>query len=73
MLNTDRKVKYLTDKDEAEFLSKITNVKYRLGALIMLDCGLRISELCHIKVKDMNFQKKEMYVLSLKKGKGCGF
>lgn len=69
MLNTDRKVKYLTDKDEAEFLSKITNVKYRLGALIMLDCGLRISELCHIKVKDMNFQKKEMYVLSLKKGK----
>ena len=35
----------------------------------MLDTGMRISELCQLKVKDFNFQKRELYVCSLKKGK----
>ena len=69
MFDNRSTIKFMSDKDVDEFLSRCTKVKYRLGALIMLDCGLRISELCHLKIKDINWQKKEMYVCSLKKGK----
>lgn len=69
MFDNRNTIRFMTDKDVNEFLSRCTRIKYKLGALIMLDCGLRISELCHLKIKDINWQKKEMYVCSLKKGK----
>lgn len=68
MFDNRNTIKFMSDKDVDEFLSRCTSLKYKLGALIMLDCGLRISEMCHLKIKDINWQKKEMYVCSLKKG-----
>lgn len=66
MFDNRHTIKYLTEKDEAELIARCTKTKYKLGALIMLDCGLRISELRELKIKDINWQKKEMYVCSLK-------
>lgn len=68
MINNKRKIKFLTDKDEKEFLAKCTNITYKFAAVVMLDCGLRISELCTLKIKNFNFQKKQLHICSLKKG-----
>lgn len=68
MIQDGRKIKFLTEKDEREFLAKCTDTKYKFAAIIMLDCGLRVSELCTLKVKNFNFQKKQIHVCSLKKG-----
>ena len=69
MINEIRKPKYLTEKDEKEFLSRCKNVKYLFAALIMLDSGLRVSEACNLRIKDINFQKGEIYVRTLKQKK----
>lgn len=50
-----------------EALIQKSNSKYRLLFLLMLDCGLRISETITLQVKNFNFFKKEVTVKSLKK------
>lgn len=67
MLNNNRKIKFVSEKEEREFLEKCNNIKYKFAALLQLDCGLRITETINLKVKDFNFQKGELYVKCLKK------
>ncbi|MEZ4961955.1 MAG: tyrosine-type recombinase/integrase [Saprospiraceae bacterium] len=43
------------------------NRKLRLQALLMLDCGLRVSEVVRLQVKHFDFYRKEVTVESLKK------
>jgi integrase/recombinase XerD len=65
-------VAYLNAKDEAVFLSNVralNSPKYHFLALIMVDCGLRVSEAISLRMKDFNFQKPCLFVNSLKKRK----
>lgn len=66
----NRQVKYLTAKEELEFLRSVAvlnSPKYHLLALIMIDCGLRVSEAISLRLKDFNFQKPSLFVASKKK------
>lgn len=50
-----------------ETLINKSNAKYKSLFLLMLDCGLRISETVSLQVKNFNFFKQEVIVNSLKK------
>lgn len=52
-----------------EQLLEKSNAKYRCIFLLMLDCGLRVSETISLQVKNFNFFNKEIIVKSLKKRK----
>ena len=52
-----------------EVLAKHPNRKTRLQALLMLDGGLRVSEVVRLQVKHFDFYKKQINVESLKKRK----
>jgi len=50
---------------------KKTRIKYKAIILIMLRCGLRVSETCNLQMKHFNFKKGKhgtVIVESLKKG-----
>lgn len=49
------------------------NRKLRLQSLLMLDCGLRVSEVVRLQIKHFDFYKREVHVESLKKRKQGGF
>lgn len=72
MFNNSSSVAYLNAKEESTFLAgvqSLNNPKYYLLALIMVDCGLRVSEAISLRVKDFNFAKPSLKVNSLKKRK----
>ncbi len=50
-------------------LAAHNNRKLRLQSLLMLDCGLRVSEVVRLQIKHFDFYKKEVLVESLKKRK----
>lgn len=50
-----------------EKLASLKNRKYRFMSLLMLDCGLRVSEVCQLQIKNFDFYRKEVTVRSLKK------
>ena len=61
------KIKFL-DKNQCDVLVKsITSEKYLVLVLLLMDCGLRVSEACGLKLKDFDFKKELVYVRSLKK------
>jgi integrase/recombinase XerD len=71
----NRNVAYLNAKEETAFLSSVqalNSPKYYLLALLMVDCGLRVSEAISLRMKDFNFQKPTVFVTSLKKRKKTG-
>lgn len=60
-------IKFL-DKYQSELLlESIKNPKYKLIVLIMLDCGLRVTEACTLQYKHFDFKKEILVVESLKK------
>lgn len=59
-------IEYLTLKDEVEFLKRLTNPCYHLIALIMLDCGTRMTETISLQMHAFNWQKKTVTVKTLK-------
>lgn len=62
-----KEIHYL-DKAQTELLLKsITNQKHKTIVLLMLDCGLRVTECVTLKVKNFDFRKKSIIVKSLKK------
>ena len=58
--------KLATYKQQEQLLEQC-NKKYTCIVLLMLDCGLRITEVLRLQVKDLNFMDNEVRVLSLKK------
>lgn len=59
---------YLTEKEAETLLNACQdNTKHRLIILVMVDCGLRVSETINIKIKDFDFKKRILHVRSLKK------
>lgn len=60
-------VDYFTDEEEELILKSITIPHHKLIVLLMLDAGLRVSEVITLKWEDCNFRTKQMKVRSLKK------
>lgn len=60
-------INYL-DKDKSErLLSAVENLKHKAAILIMMDCGLRVTECVTLRMENFDFKKKILYVKSLKK------
>lgn len=61
-------VKFLSKEGQEYLIKSETNQKYRVAWLIMMDCGLRVSEMLSVTWGDLNFSEKVLNVAkSLKK------
>lgn len=69
MITSNKKPRVLTDNEVDEFLSKCTNITYKFAAVLIVDCGPRITELCTLTISNFDFQKRVLHIKSLKKGK----
>ena len=58
---------YISKAESLELLEKINNQKYKVLVLLMLDCGLRVTEACSVKFKNFDFKDRTLTVESLKK------
>lgn len=61
------KIHYITKQDSSVLLNNVNNTKYKVLFLLMLDCGLRVSEACSIKFYAFDFKKRTLTIKSLKK------
>jgi len=61
--------KFLTKKQQDNLLAACKNLKYRLIILLMLDCGLRVTEVVSLRIKNFNFLQNYVEIDSLKKRK----
>jgi integrase/recombinase XerD len=56
------------DRNRSELLLQhIRNLKHRVAILIMMDAGLRVTECITLQMKNFDFKKKLLYVITLKK------
>lgn len=55
---------------QKEIVRLLENIrgKYKLMACLQYGCGLRVSELCSLRVKDIDFDRDTVYIRA---GKGC--
>jgi len=61
------KLHYLSPVEANNLLSTIKNLKHRLLVLLMVDCGLRVSECISLRYSNFDFKDKTLHVKSLKK------
>lgn len=67
-------IKILTAKDQKQLLQNSSNnKKHKLLVLLMLDCGLRVTEAASLKIGYFDFKKHELLVPTLKKRSGNVF
>jgi integrase/recombinase XerD len=62
-----RKMHYLSSQEANNLLSSVRNPKHRLILLLMIDCGLRVSECVSLRYKNFDFKNRTLNVRSLKK------
>lgn len=60
-------INYLDKEKSDKLLTAVENVKHKAAILIMMDCGLRVTECVTLKMENFDFKKKVLYVKSLKK------
>ena len=60
-------IKYFSREQTDNILSVIKNEKHRLITLLMLDCGLRVSEVISLRFKNFDIKRELVVVESLKK------
>lgn len=60
-------INYLDKNRADQLVNTIDNIKHKTAILIMLDCGLRVSECVSLQLKNFDFKKKVILVRSLKK------
>lgn len=60
-------IKFLDNNQCEVLVNSIKSEKYLVLVLLLMDCGLRVSEACSLKLKDFDFKKELVYVRSLKK------
>ena len=61
------KIDYISKEESLVLIEKCKNIKYKCLILLMLDCGLRVSETVTLKLKNFDFQKRTLTVRSMKK------
>ena len=62
-----REITMLDNNREKNLLKTVRNYKHRTAILLMMDCGLRVTECISLKMKDFDFKKRVVIVRSLKK------
>ncbi len=67
MFISEKEIHFLDKKQSKYIVSNIVNIKHRLLVLIMLDCGLRVSETITLRLTNFDFRKRLLKVESLKK------
>lgn len=60
-------IDYISREESLVLLDKCKNIKYKCIILLMLDCGLRVSETVTLRLKNFDFQKRTVTVRSMKK------
>ena len=70
MFVEDKDIHFLSSK-QVGLLLKLTdnNIRQKVLVLLMVDCGLRVSEVIKIKLSDFDFRSRTLTVFSLKKRK----
>lgn len=63
-----KKFHYISKEESDRLISAIKNVKHKTIVLLMLDCGLRVTEAITIKFKNFDFKHRTITIKSLKKG-----
>lgn len=59
---------YISKDESDRLISAIKNIKHKTIILLMLDCGLRVTEALTTKFKNYDFKKRTITIRSLKKG-----
>lgn len=60
-------IKFLSKSQSDKLLSSITIQRHKVIVMLMLDCGLRVSETISLKYNDFDFKNKLVVIKSLKK------
>lgn len=60
--NEGKEVKALTREEQNRFIQCIKGTRYENSLMLILNTGLRISELCGLKWQDIDFQNKTMKI-----------
>ncbi len=58
---------YLDKRKADKLLTKLRNQSHRCAILLMMDCGLRVSECVSLRLSNFDFRNKSVTVKSLKK------
>ena len=59
--------KLLTEQQQTKLLSSCSSKKYQVIILLMLDCGIRVTEAVRLQLKHFNFMENYVIIESLKK------
>jgi hypothetical protein len=64
-----KEIDYLEKRKSEKLISSFSNIKHKCCFLIMLDCGLRVTECVTLKYSNFDFKNKTLTVRTLKKRK----
>jgi len=68
MITTKRDIPLLSQKDQQALIENVSsNPRHKLMVLLMLDCGLRVTELVTLRIENFDFSSHLLSVASLKK------
>lgn len=73
MFIDSREIHFLDKKNTILLIENVSNSKHKVIILLMLDCGLRVSECVSLQLDNFDFKKKEIKVRSLKKRQNTEF
>ncbi len=68
MIEDRRDIPLLSERDQLTLIENVSkNPRHELMVLIMIDCGLRVTELITLKLGNFDFQNRVLKIASLKK------
>lgn len=68
MIHQNKSIPLLSVNDQEALLENVSrNPRHKLMVLIMLDCGLRVSEMASLRIGNFDFQRHSLSVATLKK------
>ncbi len=60
-------INYLDKRKADKLINTVSNVRHKTALLIMMDCGLRVTECVTLQLKNFDFKNRSISVRSLKK------
>lgn len=68
MISSGHEIKTLNSSDQRQLLENVSsNLKHKLIVLLMIDCGLRVTEVARLKIGHFDFKNNQLIIPSLKK------
>lgn len=62
-----KEIDYLDQRKAKKLIDSLSNKSHKAAFLLMMDCGLRVTECVTLKISNFDFRKKLLFVQSLKK------